>query len=112
MAAMPSATWPESSSGSAPPAGGSRCPIRAGNRLSTSSSSYRRDDMRTALPLIVLAAALASAPVHANPLGQAIAADLPGLVAIYRDLHANPELGFKESRSAGIMAAEAKKAGF
>jgi amidohydrolase len=42
----------------------------------------------------------------------AIAREMPSLIAIYRDLHANPELGLKEVRSAGIMAAEAKKAGF
>lgn len=68
--------------------------------------------MKAALPLIALAAVLASAPVRADPIRQAVAADMPSLAAIYRDLHANPELGFKETRSAGIMAAEAKKAGF
>jgi amidohydrolase len=36
----------------------------------------------------------------------------PSLMAIYRDLHANPELSMQEVRSAGIMAAEARKAGF
>ncbi|KRB79838.1 peptidase M20 [Sphingomonas sp. Root710] len=68
--------------------------------------------MKIALPLIALATMLSPAPAYADPLQQAIAADMPSLIAIYRDLHANPELGFKETRSAGIMAAEAKKAGF
>lgn len=68
--------------------------------------------MKIALPLIALAVALASTPVRADPLGQAVAADMPSLIAIYRDLHAHPELSFKEGRSAAIMAAEAKKAGF
>jgi amidohydrolase len=39
-------------------------------------------------------------------------ADMPGLLAIYRDLHANPELSFQEHRSAKIMADAARKAGF
>ena len=34
------------------------------------------------------------------------------LVTLYKDLHAHPELGFQEVRSAGIMAAEARAAGF
>ncbi|HYZ47532.1 MAG TPA: amidohydrolase, partial [Sphingomonas sp.] len=41
-----------------------------------------------------------------------IAKDLPSLMAIYRDLHTNPELSTQEKRSAAILAAEAKKAGF
>lgn len=65
-----------------------------------------------ALPLLALAAALAATPLRADPLDQAVKADMPSLTAIYRDLHMNPELSFKETRSAAIMAAEAKKAGF
>ena len=34
------------------------------------------------------------------------------LVSLYKDLHAHPELAFHELRSAGIMAAEARAAGF
>lgn len=68
--------------------------------------------MKTALPLLALAMGFSSIPVRADPLGLAVAADMPSLTAIYRDLHAHPELSFKEGRSAGIMAAEAKKAGF
>ena len=37
---------------------------------------------------------------------------MPRLMAIYRDLHANPELSFQEVRSAKIMADAARKAGF
>lgn len=47
-----------------------------------------------------------------NPLRERIAADMPGLIAIYRDLHANPELAFQETRSAAIMAKAARDAGF
>ena len=59
-----------------------------------------------------LALALAASPVAADPLTTAVKADLPGLLDIYRDLHAHPELSFQETRSAAIMAAEAKKLGF
>jgi amidohydrolase len=55
---------------------------------------------------------LIAGPVAADPLEVAVKADLPKLVAIYRDLHAHPELGFQETRSAGILAAEAKQLGF
>ena len=34
------------------------------------------------------------------------------LMTLYRDFHAHPELGFQEVRSAGILAAEARAAGF
>ena len=61
-----------------------------------------------ALPLLFATPAAA----QADDLRAAIAADMPGLTAIYRDLHANPELSFAEVRSAGIMAAAARKAGF
>ncbi len=55
-------------------------------------------------------------PLHAQapaePLAQRIQADMPGLLAIYRDLHANPELSFQELRTARIMADAARRAGF
>jgi len=62
--------------------------------------------------LLALGAACLAIPSHADPLADAVKADMPGLMTIYRDLHSHPELSFKENRSAGIMAAEAKKAGF
>jgi len=36
----------------------------------------------------------------------------PSLEAIYKDLHANPELAFKETRTAAKLAAEMRKIGF
>lgn len=39
-------------------------------------------------------------------------ARLPELTAIYRDLHANPELSFQEERTAGVVAARLAEAGF
>ena len=59
----------------------------------------------------LLAAAIA-APAYGQSIEQSIAGDMPGLMAIYRDLHANPELSFQEVRSAKIMADAARKAGF
>jgi len=56
--------------------------------------------------------ALVAAPAFADPIRDRIAADLPGLMAIYRDLHQNPELSQQEFRSAKILAGEARKAGF
>ncbi len=59
------------------------------------------------------AAALAlAAPAAAQPLGGEVEKQMPSLMAIYKDLHANPELSFMEVRSAGILAAEARKLGF
>ncbi len=51
---------------------------------------------------LIMAALLAS-PALAAPVD---------LVTLYKDLHAHPELGFHEVRSAGIMAAEARAAGW
>ena len=68
--------------------------------------------MKAAIRMIALMAALAATPSRADPLAQAIAADMPSLIAIYRDLHSHPELSGKEVRSAAIMAAEVKKLGF
>ncbi|WP_380875410.1 N-acyl-L-amino acid amidohydrolase [Sphingomonas sp. DBB INV C78] len=58
------------------------------------------------------ALSLVATPALADPLGDAVKADMPSLLTIYRDLHANPELSGEEVKSAAKMAAEAKKAGF
>lgn len=59
------------------------------------------------------ATALALAvPAAAQTLGGEVQKQMPSLMAIYKDLHANPELSFMEVRSAGILAAEARKLGF
>ncbi len=51
-------------------------------------------------------------PANAAPLRDAIAADLPSLMTLYRDLHANPELSFQEFKTAAKLAAEARSLGF
>ena len=52
-------------------------------------------------------------PAHAQAdLRQAVARDMPELMTLYRDLHAHPELSMQETRSAGLLAAEARRLGF
>ena len=48
-----------------------------------------------------------TAPAAAQQLGGEVQKQMPSLMKIYDDLHANPELSFMEVRSAGILAAEA-----
>jgi len=60
------------------------------------------------LPLLLCSAT----PAHADALGDAVAKDMPSLIALYRDLHANPELSMQEVRTSAKLAAEAKKLGF
>ncbi len=64
--------------------------------------------------LLLAGAALtvASTPVHANELRDAVSEDMPGLMELYRDLHANPELSFQEVETAAKLAARARALGF
>jgi hippurate hydrolase len=41
-----------------------------------------------------------------------VAADYPHLLALYQDIHAHPELGFQEKRTAAKLAAEMRALGF
>jgi hippurate hydrolase len=62
---------------------------------------------------IALAAALAfTAPAHADALRDAVSKDMPSLLAVYRDLHASPELSMQEVKTAAKLAAEARRLGF
>lgn len=58
------------------------------------------------LPLLAADAAVQEA-VRAR-----VAAEYPSLEKIYQDLHANPELSFMETRTAGIVAAELRTLGY
>lgn len=71
-------------------------------------------DMRnfTKLGLMAAVSMLVSAPVQADSLKDAIAADMPSLMDIYRDLHSNPELSGEEVRTAAKLAAEARRLGY
>jgi len=48
----------------------------------------------------------------ADALTNAVAEDVRGLMPLYRELHANPELSMKEVKTSAKLAAEAKKLGF
>ncbi len=62
---------------------------------------------------LLTGAALAMAtPAPAATLADAVRADMPQLMTLYRDFHANPELSRRETRSAAILAAEARKLGY
>ncbi|WP_159976109.1 MULTISPECIES: amidohydrolase [unclassified Novosphingobium] len=66
------------------------------------------------VPLLTLASAVIGLPlsVQAQTVADSVSRDMPGLMEIYRDFHANPELSFQEVRSPKIMADAARKAGF
>lgn len=62
--------------------------------------------------LLAATAMLLAAPAAATTVREAVAADMPQLMTLYRDLHANPELSMQEVRSPARLAAEARKLGF
>jgi amidohydrolase len=65
------------------------------------------------LPLILaLAAMTMPTPAAAADLTDAIHADMPQLMALYRDIHANPELSMQEVRTPAKLAPEMRKLGF
>ncbi len=68
--------------------------------------------MRMKLLAAMLLAGVMTSPASASDLRQSIRQDMPDLLEIYRDLHAHPELSLQETRSASIMAREARKLGF
>ena len=55
---------------------------------------------------------LLAAPVFAGDLPGLVKSQLPGLVEIYKDLHAHPELSHQESRTSAVLAGELRKAGY
>lgn len=66
--------------------------------------------MNLRLPVALLLCS--AAPVFAQQTPQQLAdAELTSLVALYKDLHANPELSTREERTAGVVAKELKAAG-
>ena len=77
----------------------------------TFGSTFRRTVLAASLlaGLSQVAAQAASLPA---PFDTQLAADFPKLEAFYRDLHANPELGFAEHKTAAKLAERAKALGF
>ena len=66
--------------------------------------------MKHPILLLSILFALAS-PAMAADLKAIAATELPSLVALYEDLHANPELSLHEERTAAIIAKELREAG-
>lgn len=67
--------------------------------------------MKARLAFVLGLTALAQ-PAVAEPLRDAVAADMPRLMELYRHLHANPELSMQEVKTAARMASEMKALGF
>src|SRR6187551_2612437 len=61
---------------------------------------------------MVIAAMTLPTPAKAAALADAIRADMPQLMPLYRDLHANPELSMQEVRTPAKLAPEMRKLGF
>lgn len=56
--------------------------------------------------------ALAAVPAQADELRDAVTAQMPALIDLYKDLHASPELSFQEVQTARKLAARARAMGF
>src|SRR5579871_3702421 len=57
-------------------------------------------------------ALIVAVPTLAQDLKTLVDNQLHGLVEIYKDIHAHPELSHEESRTAALLAAELRKAGY
>ncbi|WP_236699413.1 amidohydrolase [Pelagerythrobacter marensis] len=55
---------------------------------------------------------LLAVPAQADELRDAVAADMPELMTLYRDLHAHPELSFQEVETAAKLSARMRDLGF
>src|SRR4051795_1729781 len=64
------------------------------------------------LLLLATAAMTLTSPATAATLSESIRADMPQLMALYRDIHANPELSMQEVRTPAKVAPEMRKLGF
>src|SRR3954452_12201374 len=62
--------------------------------------------------LLATAALLASAAAPAASLSDSIHADMPQLMTLYRDIHANPELSMQEVRTPALLAPKMRALGF
>jgi amidohydrolase len=68
--------------------------------------------MKTVSPSIVLISVLLPAFAFAQQTPQSLAdAELPSLLAIYKDIHSHPELSGHEERTAALIAKELRAAG-
>ena len=62
--------------------------------------------------LYAAVAAMVMTPAEAATLSDGIRGDMPQLMTLYRDLHANPELSMQEVRTPAKLAPEMRKLGF
>jgi len=62
--------------------------------------------------LLLAAAMTLSSPASAAALSDAIHADMPQLMTLYRDLHAHPELSMQEIRTPALLAPMMRNLGF
>jgi len=67
--------------------------------------------MKTLLAATAATLALVT-PAAADSVRDATTRELPSLMTLYRDLHANPEVSLAEVKTAAKLAAEARKAGY
>lgn len=68
--------------------------------------------MRCALAATLVLALLGGGVTHADPLADGVAADAPRLAALYRALHAAPELSFMEVQTSARLVHELDGLGF
>lgn len=68
--------------------------------------------MNSNLPIALLAAALPMLAAPPDDFPSIVNAEVPALLAIYKDLHAHPELSQHEERTSALLAEELRKAGF
>jgi amidohydrolase len=61
---------------------------------------------------LAAAAMIVTTPATAATLPESIRADMPQLMTLYRELHANPELSMQEVRTPAKLAPEMRKLGF
>jgi hippurate hydrolase len=62
--------------------------------------------------LLAAAMTLPLSPASAAALSDAIRADMPQLMTLYRDLHEHPELSMEEVRTPALLAPQVRKLGF
>ncbi|SFP15514.1 amidohydrolase [Qipengyuania nanhaisediminis] len=62
--------------------------------------------------LAALAVMAFATPASAQDLRASLAEDMPGLMELYRDLHAHPELSFEEHKTAAKLAKRMRDLGF
>ncbi len=68
--------------------------------------------MRHAATLFASLGLALAGPAQADDLRGALSADMPGLLELYRDLHAHPELSFQEEKTSAKLAGLIRDMGF